>query len=305
MARGITQEQVNGAIEQLLLSGERPTIERVRAALGTGSPNTLTRMLDVWWQGLGSRLTAQRRSAAVPEAPAAVIEAASALWEAALAAGQAYAEAAVAPERAALADVLTKAEAAMASDRAARASLETHLAKAKGEAEAHYAALVMSDQRNSDLQRQVASQQAEIQALSLRIDATLARHHSVMQQAETERAAAATEREALQAHLRQAEDRAYAEVDRIRQELKVSKAQLAAQTREQATALARVEEARRVADLARQSAERESAAAQARMEELERQFTRLRAETDEKPARRTPRKLAAKTKVPATRPPNQ
>lgn len=48
MARGITQEQVNSAIEQLLLSGERPTIERVRAALGTGSPNTLTRMLDVW-----------------------------------------------------------------------------------------------------------------------------------------------------------------------------------------------------------------------------------------------------------------
>ena len=99
MARGVTQEQVNEAIEQLLLAGERPTIERVRATLGTGSPNTLTRMLDTWWKGLGDRLTAQRRSAAVPEAPAAVVDAASALWEAALAAGQAHAEAAVAQLR--------------------------------------------------------------------------------------------------------------------------------------------------------------------------------------------------------------
>lgn len=274
MARGITQEQVNGAIEQLLLSGERPTIERVRAALGTGSPNTLTRMLDVWWQGLGGRLTAQRRSAAVPEAPTAVIEAASALWEAALAAGQVHAEAAVAPERAALADVLAKAEAAMASDRAARASLEVQLAKAKGEAEAHYAAFLMSDQRNSDLQRLVASQKAEIQALSLRLDATLARHHSVVQQAETERAAAATEREALQAHLRQAEDRAYAEVDRIRQELKAAKSQLVAQSKERATALRTVEQARQAAQTAQHRAERESAAAQARVQVLERQLAR-------------------------------
>lgn len=48
MARGVTQEDVNEAIEVLLRKGERPTIERVRATLGTGSPNTLTRLLDVW-----------------------------------------------------------------------------------------------------------------------------------------------------------------------------------------------------------------------------------------------------------------
>lgn len=300
MARGITQEQVNNAIEGLLLSGERPTIERVRAALGTGSPNTLTRMLDVWWQGLGGRLTAQRQSAAVPEAPPAVIEAASALWEAALAAGQAHAEAAVAPERAALADVLTKAEAAMANDRAARASLETHLAKAKGEAEAHYAALVMSDQRNSDLQRQVASQQAEIQALSLRLDATLARHHYVVQQAESERAAAATEREALQAHLRQAEDRAYAEVDRLRQELKAAKAQLAAQARDHAVDLRTTEQALRAAQVAQHKAERDAAAAQARAQLLERQRDKQAATPAKKavpPTRRRPLKTKSATEA--------
>lgn len=265
MARGITQEQVNDAIERLLQSGERPTIERVRAALGTGSPNTLTRMLDVWWQGLGGRLSAQRESAAIPKAPAAVVEAASALWEAALAAGQAHAEAAVAPERAALADVLTKAEAAIASDRAARASLETQLAKATGEAEAHYAALVMSDQRNSDLQRQVASQQAEIQALSLRLDATLARHHLVVQQADADRTAAASEREALQRLLSQVEDRAYGEVDKTRQEIKSTKAQLDAQTRDHATALRLSEKARRTAEIALAKADRVNTALQAKL----------------------------------------
>ena len=274
MARGVTQEQVNAAIEQLLKAGERPTIERVRATLGTGSPNTLTRMLDVWWQGLHERLTAQRRSAALPDSPPAVVDAASALWEAALAAGQAHAEALVAPERAALADTLAKAEAAVAADRAARAAMETQLATVKGEAEAHHAALVMSDQRNSDLQRQVATQQAEIQALSLRLDATLSRHHFVVQQAESERAAAATERESLQAHLRQAEDGAYAEVDRVRQELKTAKAELAAQGREHATTLRTAEQARQDAETARHRAEREAAAAQARVQILERQIVR-------------------------------
>jgi hypothetical protein len=117
----------------------------------------------------------------------------------------------------------------------------------------------------------VASHQAEIQALSLRLDATLARHHSVVQQAETERAAAATEREALQAHLRQAEDRAYAEVDRLRQELKAAKAQLAAQARDHAVALRTADQALRAAQVAQHKAERDTAAAQAWAQVLERQ----------------------------------
>nr|WP_230598420.1 DNA-binding protein [Xanthomonas albilineans] len=31
--------------------------KRIRAHLGTGSPNTVVRWLDTWRQGLGSRLT--------------------------------------------------------------------------------------------------------------------------------------------------------------------------------------------------------------------------------------------------------
>ncbi|TLY49659.1 MAG: hypothetical protein E6K53_12920 [Gammaproteobacteria bacterium] len=47
MARGITQDRVNQAADALLARGERPTIEKVRAELGTGSPNTLLRLLEV------------------------------------------------------------------------------------------------------------------------------------------------------------------------------------------------------------------------------------------------------------------
>ena len=57
MAKGITQDQVNKVADQLLLAGERPTIERIRTALGTGSPNTVNRLLDEWWISLGERLT--------------------------------------------------------------------------------------------------------------------------------------------------------------------------------------------------------------------------------------------------------
>ena len=62
MARGITQSQVDIAADALLQRGERPTIEKVRSELGTGSPNTLTRLLEVWWAGLSERLAAQARA---------------------------------------------------------------------------------------------------------------------------------------------------------------------------------------------------------------------------------------------------
>lgn len=52
MRRGITQEQVNTAADALVAGGEKPTVEKIRVALGTGSPNTITRMLDTWRSGL-------------------------------------------------------------------------------------------------------------------------------------------------------------------------------------------------------------------------------------------------------------
>lgn len=66
MPRGITQDQVNQAADAITAAGERPTVERIRAHLGTGSPNTVTRMLDVWRQGLAERL---QQASLLPELP--------------------------------------------------------------------------------------------------------------------------------------------------------------------------------------------------------------------------------------------
>ena len=43
MARGITESDVHTAADEIVAAGDRPTVERIRAHLGTGSPNTVTR----------------------------------------------------------------------------------------------------------------------------------------------------------------------------------------------------------------------------------------------------------------------
>lgn len=46
MARGITETDVHTAADELVAAGERPTVDRIRTHLGTGSPNTVTRWLE-------------------------------------------------------------------------------------------------------------------------------------------------------------------------------------------------------------------------------------------------------------------
>ena len=66
MARGITEADVFKAADTLLARGERPTIERVRQELGSGSPNTVNRHLDAWWSSLARRMQGGSSSSAVP-----------------------------------------------------------------------------------------------------------------------------------------------------------------------------------------------------------------------------------------------
>jgi len=99
---GVTQEQVDAAADALLRAGERPTIERVRALLGTGSPNTLVRLVDAWWGRLGSRLTAVEAKLALPSAPEAGEKAASGFLSAALTHATALATKGMEQEREAL-----------------------------------------------------------------------------------------------------------------------------------------------------------------------------------------------------------
>jgi chromosome segregation ATPase len=85
VARGITEEDVWAACDALLLSGARPTIERVRQHIGRGSPNTVSPYLDTWFKGLGRRVKDPAAFAAPPDVPDPILQAAKHFWEVALA----------------------------------------------------------------------------------------------------------------------------------------------------------------------------------------------------------------------------
>ncbi len=78
VTRGIASLDVDRAADALLREGERPTIERIRARLGRGSPNTINPLLDAWWKRLAGRLDAG--PAALHRLPAPVLLAAEGLW---------------------------------------------------------------------------------------------------------------------------------------------------------------------------------------------------------------------------------
>jgi hypothetical protein len=84
--RGITQSDVSHAADSLLRAGERPTIDKVRALIGKGSPNTINPMLDAWWKTLSSRLDSG--PAALHRLPETVAHIAEALWMQALEEGK-------------------------------------------------------------------------------------------------------------------------------------------------------------------------------------------------------------------------
>lgn len=84
MARGIQETDVWTAADELLLAGERPTIERVRLKIGRGSPNTVSPMLDLWFAQLGARIRDPGAFSASTQTPEPVQAAAKHFWETAL-----------------------------------------------------------------------------------------------------------------------------------------------------------------------------------------------------------------------------
>jgi Plasmid replication region DNA-binding N-term len=84
--RGVSLTDVSQAADALLRTGERPTIEKIRAELGGGSPNTINPLLDAWWKRLAARLDSG--PAALHRLPESVAHVAEALWMQALDAGR-------------------------------------------------------------------------------------------------------------------------------------------------------------------------------------------------------------------------
>lgn len=260
MARtGVTEEQVSQAADQLLCAGERPTIERVRALLGTGSPNTLIRHLDAWWCDLGQRLAEKQRQIALPDAPAEVSEIASSLWRVALEKATGVAVSSLEQER----GTLQKEREALAHERAAMAEKLSLAQLAAAEAAQ---ALEKAEIRANGLDVVRDQQQVLIRTLEVELgrerdgsNALRSEISALSQQLEESRCQARAERDAASAHIQAVENRSHAEVDRARTETAVSVRRIA--ELEKKLQQLQAESAKRIETLmrARRAAEMETA----------------------------------------------
>lgn len=276
MARGITESDVHGAADALVASGERPTVERIRAHLGTGSPNTVVRWLDTWWQGLGMRLRTDHQariaSANLPEAVAAL---AGQWWSLALEHAQDRAKHDLAGERAALVDeraaLKAMREQQAADITALRASSATaiqdeRIAKAKA----------------TELERLVGQLQQQVDEIRLQRDTALQRaaglesaRESTQEQLQRALDTARDERERLNQQVRAIEDHAHTEIDRARQEMKAARQSQAVLNEELAISKRIQAEAAELVRKKALEALQETTLQRARVEALEAQLARL------------------------------
>lgn len=217
MPRGITQDQVNTAADAILGDGENPTVEKVRARLGTGSPNTVTRMLEVWRGLLGERL---RRLSALPEVPGVVGQAMVGVWQLAVEHAERAVGARLAEERAGLEAAraalmveqegwearLQAAETRVAQVQAARDLAEHACATLDGQLQDSHALRADLLQQRDRLQEQVDQQSEQMQALRVQ----LGEHQAAWRD----------ERTRQEAHVQAVEDRAHQAVDRARLDAK-------------------------------------------------------------------------------------
>jgi chromosome segregation ATPase len=220
--KGITQEQVNAAADALVAAGDKPTVEKIRQALGTGSPNTVTRMLDTWRGTLAQRLQEVIKLPAVPPE-----------------AGQAFAEV----WRLALAHAETLARAALTEEQNALFAGQTDLAQerkvweiALAEAQANVAEHA-TQRAQAELQlreRQVLVEQLEAQRRDLLQQRD--RLQAQIEQQSSELEALRADRVGAHDHIRAVEDRAHQQIDQARQEVKALQQRLDREQREHSKA---------------------------------------------------------------------
>ena len=218
MARGITESDVHTAADELVARGERPTVERIRAHLGTGSPNTVIRWLETWWNKLAARL--EPRRSASESAPAALMELAGEWWELALNHARQVALQELAAAEQSLTDQrnVLEAQSRLAAD---------ELSQAHSERAAAVTAERIASARATELQHLVDQIRLQMMDLSEQRDIELRR----ADRAETARQqldarlqeaseVARSEREEWAEYVKSVESRALGDVDRARQETK-------------------------------------------------------------------------------------
>ena len=261
MARGITQEQVNAAADALVAAGERPTVEKIRARLGTGSPNTVTRMLDTWRGALATRLS---QVLALPAVPADVGQAFTEVWRLAMTQAGSLAQAALAHEQ----NALLAAQSSLTQE---RKLWDIALAEAQAQAQSAGQAREVAETRLADMQRLVEQQAGQLAELLQQRDGWQQRADQLAEAFETHKSSVAAERGAQAAHVRAVEDRAHAEIDRAREESKSLQATLRHKERETSAIAARLE----TAEASARAAERLASEHGARAKTLEQQLARM------------------------------
>lgn len=274
MARGITESDVHIAADELVAIGERPTVERIRAHLGTGSPNTVTRWLETWWKALGTRLQPERTD--LKDAPAALAKLAGQWWQLALE----HARELVLQE---FADTRQALSAEYDELLALRQTFANEAAELRSKTEAALQAERLASTQVVELQRLVSQMQAQIDELSQQradanhlLDQAATSRHELDTRLQQLQELARSERESLAEHARSVENRALAEVDRARQEIKDLRAQLLAMTNESASKQAHSSVQMEVLRTSAAAAERERAVQRTRADALEQELERLR-----------------------------
>ncbi|MEN5267969.1 DNA-binding protein [Stenotrophomonas sepilia] len=218
MARGITETDVHTAADELVAKGERPTVERIRAHLGTGSPNTVTRWLETWWNRLGTRLQPARPN--LEDAPAVLVELAGQWWELALKHAQEAARRELASSERALA---SERDALEASSRL----VAEELAQMRAERDVAIAGERIATTQASELQHLVDQLQLQISELAeqrdlerRRADRTETARQQLDVRLHETLETAKSEREDWTEYVRSVENRALSDVDRARREVK-------------------------------------------------------------------------------------
>ena len=233
MPKGITQEQVSAAADALVAAGDKPTVEKIRQALGTGSPNTVSRMLDIWRGALATRLG---QVLALPEVPGEVGQAFAEVWRLAMAQAGSLAQAALAHEQ----NTLLAAQSSLTQE---RKLWDIAIAEAQAQAQNADQGREVAETRLADVQRLVEQQAGQLTELLQQRDGLQQRVEQLAEALDSHQSAVAVERETQAAHVRAVEDRAHAEIDRAREETKTLQATLRQKERDTSAVAARLEKA--------------------------------------------------------------
>ena len=255
--RGIQESQVWEAADALVHEGLRPTIERVRQKIGSGSPNTVSPMLERWFATLGKRLDGHGANLADGEAhqlPLAIVQAAKLFWESARReADQVQVQKAEAARREIelQRDALAQKEADLhqreTAFEQARVALDEALASSRQAVAAMEAQMLTQAQESA---RHLSESEAEVRRLRKALDEAVARKEALREKAAMELGAAQRDaREAEQRHVAH-ERRLLADVDRER----VASKQASADLEKEKKARAAEHEAARAAQAAAEQA---------------------------------------------------